>query len=95
MADYIADYANYLELERHSSDNTISSYVRDVTQFAGYLAEEEDSDLLHCKEEQIERIVKRNGVKNADEFREKWIPLEEMYFSEFDVEGRCEMRFRT
>ncbi len=47
------------------------------------------------KEEQIERIVKRNGVKNADEFREKWIPLEEMYFSEFDVEGRCEMRFRT
>ena len=63
MADYIADYANYLELERHSSDNTISSYVRDVTQFAGYLAEEEDSDLLHCKEEQIERYLSHMAGK--------------------------------
>ena len=56
MANYIADYAKYLELERHSSDNTISSYVRDVTQFAGYLAEE-GSELLSCKEEHIDRYL--------------------------------------
>ena len=34
MANYIADYTNYLKLERRSSDNTVASYVRDVTQFS-------------------------------------------------------------
>lgn len=47
------------------------------------------------KEEQIKRIVKRNGEKKSEEFKKKWIPMEEIYFSEFDIEGRCEMKFRT
>ena len=66
MANYIADYAKYLELERHSSDNTISSYVRDVTQFAGYLAEE-GSELLSCKEEHIDRYLGHMAGKARDE----------------------------
>lgn len=47
------------------------------------------------KEEQLDRIIKRNGAENAETFKYKWIPLEEEYFSVFEVEGRCDMRFRT
>lgn len=47
------------------------------------------------KEEQIKRIIKRNGPEKAEVFKEKWIPMEEKYFSELDVESRCDMRFRT
>ncbi len=57
MANYIADYTNYLTLERHSSDNTVSSYVRDVTQFSRYLMEVEGTELPHCKAEQVEQYV--------------------------------------
>lgn len=36
-------------------------------------------------EAQMERIIKRNGDTMAQRFREKWIPLEEAYFSAFSV----------
>ncbi|MDE7245382.1 MAG: site-specific tyrosine recombinase XerD [Oscillospiraceae bacterium] len=57
MANYIADYTNYLKLERHSSENTVSSYVRDVTQFSHYLLEAEGIDLSRCKTEHIEQYL--------------------------------------
>ena len=53
MSNHIADYTKYLELERHSSDNTVSSYVRDVTQFSHYLMGEEGVELAHCKPEHV------------------------------------------
>lgn len=49
--------------------------------------------LTVSKEEQMKRIVKRNGEKGAEAFRERWIPLEERYFEECGVEDICEMRF--
>ncbi len=57
MADYIGEYASYLRLERCSSDNTIASYVRDVTQFCRYLEEVEETELLQCAQEHIERYI--------------------------------------
>ena len=36
-ADYISDYEEYLIKEKHASANTVSSYLRDITQFAEYL----------------------------------------------------------
>ena len=57
MANYIAEYTKYLELERHSSDNTVSSYVRDVTQFSHYLMEEEGTELAYCRTEHVERYI--------------------------------------
>ena len=41
--DYIAEYGAYLAGERHASQNTVSSYLRDVTQFSEYLEEHYDS----------------------------------------------------
>ena len=48
MADYILDLKNYLISEKHSSDNTVQSYVRDLTQFRNY-------SLLyfHCEPHQV------------------------------------------
>ena len=33
MTDYIAAYRDYLAEEKHASANTLSSYIRDLTQF--------------------------------------------------------------
>ena len=57
MEDYIAGYTAYLEKERHSSSNTVASYVRDVTQFARYLQEDEHVELPDCQEEHVERYM--------------------------------------
>ena len=36
--EYISKYQDYLVQEKHASDNTVVSYIRDVRQFASYLA---------------------------------------------------------
>ena len=41
-------------------------------------------------EEQLRRIEVRDGREQLQVFREKWIPLEERYFSAFQVEERCD-----
>lgn len=43
-------------------------------------------------EEQISRIRKRNGDM-AKMFIDRWIPLEERYFSEFGIAQRCDIVF--
>lgn len=57
MTDYIADYTRYLTLERRSSDNTVASYVRDVTQFVSYLRDTEKIDINSCVQEHVERYM--------------------------------------
>ena len=57
MEDHIAGYTAYLETERHSSSNTVASYVRDVTQFARYLQGDEHLELPDCQEEHVERYM--------------------------------------
>lgn len=44
-------------------------------------------------EEQLKRILHRNGEKALDMFRERWIPLEEKYFSEYNIMERCDYIF--
>lgn len=43
------------------------------------------------REKQINRIMQRNGIKATDIFLSKWIPLEEKYFSSFDIMNRCDL----
>lgn len=42
-------------------------------------------------ETQMERILRRNGPEKAEEFRRRWIPLEELYFTQLDVAGHCDL----
>lgn len=51
---------------------------------------------LNIKEaEQLQRIRNRNGEAGAKMFQSKWIPLEEQYFSAFQVQERCHLIFDT
>ncbi|MCD8250422.1 MAG: uridine kinase [Lachnospiraceae bacterium] len=46
-------------------------------------------------EKQNHRILLRCGEEKATQFRERWIPLEELYFSSVPVAERCELNFDT
>ena len=43
-------------------------------------------------EEQMRRILIREGKEKAEIFRTKWIPLEEQYFSAFRIAELCHLR---
>ncbi len=45
-------------------------------------------------DEQLDRIVKRNGKNQLSEFINKWIPLEEKYFEEFGIKEKCDLCFK-
>ncbi|MCL2357788.1 MAG: hypothetical protein FWC70_11680 [Defluviitaleaceae bacterium] len=42
-------------------------------------------------DEQLRRIKKRNGIRAAEIFAAKWIPLEEKYLSAFDIRARADV----
>ena len=53
MTDYIAQYRTYLQEEKHASANTLSSYVRDLTQFQSWLLQHDTMDLRKVKKDTI------------------------------------------
>jgi integrase/recombinase XerD len=52
--DYIADYGRYLTDEKHASANTVSSYLRDVSQFADYLRAQRGCKLEKATSEAVQ-----------------------------------------
>lgn len=44
---------------------------------------------------QLERIFKRNGADSLEMFKSKWIPFENRYFAEFNIESECDIVFET
>lgn len=46
-------------------------------------------------ETQSTRILKRNGPARHKMFVEKWIPLENLYFTSYPVEKQCDLVFTT
>lgn len=53
MTDYIAQYRIYLTEEKHASANTLSSYMRDLTQFQAWLMHKGILDMRKVKKETI------------------------------------------
>ena len=51
--DYLAMYRDYLEQEKHASANTLSSYIRDLTQFQAWLRSVGSADLRKVKKDTI------------------------------------------
>lgn len=47
------------------------------------------------KEKQCERIKNRGGEAAFTAFRDKWIPLEELYFSTYQTAEYCDLQFQT
>ena len=46
-------------------------------------------------DEQMRRIILRDGPKKAKIFETKWIPLEEKYFTTFNIKDECDYNFNT
>ena len=42
-------------------------------------------------EEQMKRIVKRNGAEMAENFRTTWIPMEESYYEHYMIQNKCDL----
>lgn len=51
--------------------------------------------LLTSRENQLERIKARNGEEALEMFKNKWIPLEEIYFGELNIMSKCDLYFET
>ncbi len=56
ITDEIARYEEYLVKEKHASQNTVASYLRDVTQFSGYL-ELRGTGLLEATAETVQSYM--------------------------------------
>ncbi|MCL2415206.1 MAG: hypothetical protein FWD01_00160, partial [Defluviitaleaceae bacterium] len=46
-------------------------------------------------EEQMRRVRARNGERMAEIFENKWIPMEKLYFTTYDIAYNCEYRFSS
>ena len=57
MLDLIGAYENYLTKVKQASGNTISSYLRDIRQFAGWLHEEEETEIVDAAELHIQKFL--------------------------------------
>ena len=67
MSDFLSEYEDYLKTEKHASENTVSSYLRDVHQFAGAM-EGKDLPLTQVRTRDVEeytRSLTRKGKSPA------------------------------
>ena len=67
MSDFLSEYEDYLKTEKHASENTVSSYLRDVHQFAGAM-EGKELPLTRVRTRDVEeytRSLTRKGKSPA------------------------------
>ena len=57
MLDLIGAYENYLTKVRQASANTIASYMRDIRQFADWLRQSEELDVVEAEQVNISRYL--------------------------------------
>ena len=51
--------------------------------------------LTVSKTEQLKRIAARSGEAAAERFERIWIPLEESYFTHYDIQNLCDITIET
>ncbi|MCL2235722.1 MAG: uridine kinase [Defluviitaleaceae bacterium] len=47
------------------------------------------------QEEQMRRIINRNGAEAAQKFKDMWIPMEKQYHAAFDIQAGCQIHIKT
>ena len=57
MLDLIGAYENYLTKVKQASANTVASYMRDIRQFADWLRQEEDLDVVDAQQLNISNYL--------------------------------------
>ncbi len=64
--DYLTGYEEWLSREKKAASNTLSSYIRDVRQFADWL-EQEDLSLTQVSQTDIKRYTQYMGKKGKSD----------------------------
>ena len=57
MLDLIGAYENYLTKVKQASGNTVASYMRDIRQFAGWLHDEVQMEVVEATQENIKEFL--------------------------------------
>lgn len=57
MVDLISAYENYLTKVKQASGNTVSSYMRDIRQFSGWMHQEKQIDIVDAAQQNIEEYL--------------------------------------
>ena len=57
MLDLIGAYENYLTKVKQASGNTVASYMRDIRQFAGWLHDEEQMEVVEATQENLKSFL--------------------------------------
>ena len=72
MLDFVSAYENYLTKVKQASENTVSSYMRDIRQFSTWLRESEDTDVIDATQLNISDFLDfldERGKSNATKSR--------------------------
>ena len=87
----IDNYRSYLLNERHASANTVSSYIRDITQFANYLNRIGKSDFTSVDESDIrEYLSELEKCGRSPATISRCITSMKMFFVRMTDGGNCE-----
>ena len=54
---HVEDFRRYLTDERHSPVNTISSYIRDISQFVFFLEDDGDIELTRATTDDVQSFI--------------------------------------
>lgn len=57
MIDFISAYENFLLNTKHSSENTVTSYMRDIRQFVGYVDDSIDVPIIDISSEHVSAYI--------------------------------------
>ena len=81
MLDVISAYENYLVSVKKASNNTVSSYIRDIRQFSEWLRSNEDLDLVHASQLNIQDhlLDLRNNGRSAATVSRAFASLKNFY----------------
>ncbi len=64
MIDHIDNYLQYIKEFKRASDNTVSSYKRDLVKFAAYLSDKNQTDLSQITRTNVNEYVTYMSSKN-------------------------------
>lgn len=65
---YITEFQRYLTDEKHAAKNTLSSYIRDLSQFIVYISTKNINDITEISKSDVERYIDwltKNGKSTA------------------------------
>lgn len=65
MLDLISAYENYLVNVKQASGNTTVSYLRDIRQFAGWLRDTEEAELVVATQQNIADYLHQLSAQGA------------------------------